>query len=216
MEVIAGIVLALFAFVLGLGFLYFGYRIFLVFLPIWGFFAGLWLGAHVTQLLLGTAFLGTVTGWIVGVIAGILLAVFSYFFYFLGVAIIGGAAGFALATGLLSALGIESGIILFILGLIVGIIAAVLTVGLNIQKYVIIILTALGGANGVVLSFLLLFGRVTAADLTASGNPMIPIYQDSLFWLLAWLVLTIVGFIYQQKTNRTYVFTKEMYVEGWG
>jgi len=216
MEVLAAIVLALFAFVLGLGFLFFGYRVFLVLLPIWGFFAGLWIGAQATHLLLGTDFLGTVTGWVVGVIAGFLLAIFSYFFYFLGVAIIGGAVGFALATGLLAALGIESSIILFIAGLVVGIIAAVLTIGLNIQKYVVIALTALGGANGVILSFLLLFGRVTTADLSASGNPIIPIYQDSPIWLLAWLVLAVLGFIYQIRINRTYEFTREMYIEGFG
>ena len=37
--------ISLFALILGLAFCFAGYRVFLVMLPIWGFFAGFWLGA---------------------------------------------------------------------------------------------------------------------------------------------------------------------------
>ncbi|MCB0039176.1 MAG: hypothetical protein KDE23_05810, partial [Caldilinea sp.] len=85
---------ALFALILGAAFCLWGYRIFLVLLPVWGFFAGFWLGAHSITLLLGEGFLATTTGWIVGFVVGILLALFSYLFYALAVAIIAGIAGY--------------------------------------------------------------------------------------------------------------------------
>ena len=39
---------------LGLAFCFLGYRIFLVLLPVWGFFAGFWLGVQTIALILGT------------------------------------------------------------------------------------------------------------------------------------------------------------------
>ena len=71
----------LFAAIIGIGFLLWGYRIFLVMLPIWGFFAGFWLGAGGISLFLGQGFLATVTGWVVGFALGVIGAVLSYLFY---------------------------------------------------------------------------------------------------------------------------------------
>ena len=69
---LATITLALFAVLLGVAFCFAGYRFFLVMLPIWGFFAGFWLGAQTTVLLFGDGFLATTTGWVVGFVAGII------------------------------------------------------------------------------------------------------------------------------------------------
>ncbi len=79
---------ALFALIVGLAFCFAGYRVFLVMLPIWGFFAGFWLGAEVTTLLFGSGFLATTTGWVIGFVVGLLGAVLSYLLYFLGVALL--------------------------------------------------------------------------------------------------------------------------------
>jgi hypothetical protein len=87
---------------------------------------------------------------------------------------------------------------------------------LNVQKYVVIVLTAVGGANALLLSILLLLGKVTTDMLQASGSPILPILQDSWFWAIGWLILAGVGIFFQIKTNRTYKFSKENYVEGWG
>ena len=59
------ITLALFSVLLGAAILLAGYRFFLVMLPIWGFFGGLWLGAYAVTLILGTGFLATTTGLVV-------------------------------------------------------------------------------------------------------------------------------------------------------
>jgi Domain of unknown function (DUF4203) len=210
------IILALFALLIGVAFCFWGYRVFLVLLPIWGFFAGFWLGAEAITLLFGDGFLATTTGWIVGFIAGLILAVLSYLFYMVGVALVAGVVGWSLASGLLAAIGLDSGIIVFIISLITAIVVAGLVLFFNVQKYVIILLTALGGANAIVLSGLLLLGKVTTDMLAASGNPVKPILADSWFWLIAWLILAGLGFFFQIKNNPDYEFSKEYYVEGWG
>jgi hypothetical protein len=213
---LATITLAILAVLLGAAFLLVGYRFFLVMLPIWGFFGGFWIGAYAISLLLGTGFLATATGLVVGFVVGIIGAVLSYLFYIVGVLIIAGAFGGALGSGIMSALGFDPGLIMTIVTIISGLVAAGLTLVLNLQKYVIIVLTAMAGAVLVILAGMLLFGQVTVADLQAGGNFVQPIFQGSWFWGIVWLVLAIAGVVVQIRANRTYAFSREMYVEGWG
>ena len=200
----------------GIAFCFYGYRVFLVMLPIWGFFGGLWLGAYVVTLIFGTGFLATTTGLVVGFVVGIVGAVLSYLFYMVGVLIIAGAFGGSLASGIMGALGFDPGLIMAIVSIVAALIAAGLTLLLNLQKLVLIVLTAMAGAVLVVLAGMLAFGQVTVADLQAGGNAIQPIFEGSWFWGIVWLVLAIVGVVVQIRANRTYVFTRDMYVEGWG
>jgi hypothetical protein len=213
---LATITLALLAVLLGLAFCFAGYRFFLVMLPIWGFFGGFWIGAYAISLILGSGFLATTTGFVVGFVVGIIGAVLSYLFYFVGVLIIAGAFGAALGSGIMSALGFDPGLLTTIVAIISGLVAAGLTLVLNIQKYVIIAISAMAGALLVILSGMLLFGQVTVADLQSGGNFVQPIFQGSWFWGLVWLALVIAGVVLQIRANRTYAFTREDYVEGWG
>ncbi len=193
-----------------------GYRIFLVMLPIFGFFAGFWLGAEAVALIFGTGFLVTVTGWVVGFILGLILAVLSYLFYFIGVALIALAAGAALGAGVMGAFGFDSGLLLFIVEIVSALVVAGLTLVFNLQKYVIITLTALGGANAIVLSPLLLFGRISLASVSGAGSAIKPVLQDSWFWLVIWLIIAIGSIVYQVRSNRSFTFNRDIYVEGWG
>jgi len=208
--------LALFAVLLGLGFCFVGYRLFLVMLPIWGFFAGFWIGAQATSLLLGSGFLGTTTGLIVGFVVGIIGAVLSYLFYTLGVVIIAAGFGGAVGSLVMGALGFDPGFLTTVVIVISGLVAAGLTLVLNLQKYVIILFTAAAGAALIVLSGMLVFGQITIAELQTGSNFLQPIFEGSWLWGIAWLVLAIVGLVTQIRANRTYIFKKEMYVEGWG
>jgi hypothetical protein len=207
---------ALFALLVGAAFSLWGYRIFLVLLPIWGFFAGFWLGAHGITMLFGDGFLATTTGWIVGFVTGFLLAIFSYLFYALGVAVIAGVIGYAIGSGMMAAMGLTAGWVLFIVGVTVAVMVIALTLFLNLQKYVIITLTALGGANAILLGVLLLFNRVSLTGLRGAGNAIQPVLADSWFWSLAWLLLAAGSIFYQVRSNRLYRWQKEYYAEGWG
>jgi hypothetical protein len=213
---LATLTLALFAVLLGLAFCFAGYRFFLVMLPIWGFFGGFWIGAYAISLILGTGFLATTTAIVAGVVVGIVGAVLSYLFYMVGVLIIAGAIGGALASGIMSALGFDFGLLMAIVILASVLLAAGLTLLLNLQKLVIIVLSAMVGASLCVLSGMLLFGQVTVAQLQAGGNFFQPIFQGGWLWGIVWLALAVVGALIQFRANRNYVFQKEMYVEGWG
>jgi hypothetical protein len=201
---LATVTLALFAVLLGAAFCFAGYRFFLVMLPIWGFFGGFWIGAYTVSLILGGGFLATTTGLVVGFVVGIV-----------GVLIIAGAFGGALGSGVMGALGFDPGLITAIVALVSALIAAGLTLLLNLQKYVIIVFTAMAGAVLIAFSSMLLFGQITVAELQTGRNLIQPVFQGSWFWSIVWLVLTIIGTVVQIRANRTYAFTREMYVEGW-
>jgi hypothetical protein len=146
----------------------------------------------------------------------VIAAVLSYLFFKLGVAIVAAGIGAALGSGFMAALGFETGFLVTIVVLICAIAAAVLAVLFRIDKYVIIAITAISGANALLLSVMLLIGRVSVEDLPTTGNSIQPILQDSWFWLIVWLVVAIAGFVVQVRYNRDYDFTPDRYVEGWG
>jgi hypothetical protein len=147
---------------------------------------------------------------------GVICAVLSYLFYMVGVAIVAGAVGAALGSGVMTTLGFDPGLLVTIVAIVSALIAIGLTLLLSLQKYVVIALSAMAGANLILLSVLVLILRIPLDRLQHGGNLINPIVQDSWLWLIAWLVLVLAGIAVQVRANRTYVFTQEMYVEGWG
>jgi hypothetical protein len=206
----------LLAILIGAAFCFLGYRLFLVLLPILGFFAGFWLGAEAMSLLFGTGFLASTTGIVVGIIFGLILAVLSYFFYYAGVIIIAAIIGYALGSGLMMAIGFDAGLISALVGIVVAVVVAGAAILFNLQKYVIIILTSLAGANAILLGVLLFLGRVSLDSITISRDTIQPVMQDSWFWALAWVVIAAFGIYIQVRSNGTYEFDKSQYVGDWG
>ena len=201
---------------IGLVLLLWGFRAFLVLLPIFGFFAGFWLGAHAISAIFGGGFLADVTGFVAGVVIGLILAVFSYLFYAIGIAIVAAAIGYGLGAGLMQAIGLEAWWIVVPVGIVLAIVVLVLTFAFNLQEYVITVLTAIAGANAILLAMLTLIGRVSLAEIQGAGSTILPVLQDSWFWLLVWILLAIVGVVYQLRSNQTYTFTSDEYATGWG
>ena len=206
----------LFALLIGALFCFMGYRVFLALLPVWGFFAGFWLGAEGVALLFGSGFLATTTGIISGIIVGLILAVLSYFFYFAGVIIIAAIIGYGLGSGVMVAIGLDPGLISALVGIVTAIIVIGVTLLFNLQKYVIIFLTSLGGANAILLGILLFLGRVSLDSIATARDAIQPVLQDSWFWALAWIVVAAFGIYTQIRTHRTYEFNKSQYVADWG
>jgi hypothetical protein len=85
----------------------FGARVFFALLPAFGFVAGFLLGAEAVGLALGEGFLATVAGWVAGLLLGFALAVLAGLWFWAGIVILSGAFGWALASGILVALGVE-------------------------------------------------------------------------------------------------------------
>jgi hypothetical protein len=177
-----------------------GYRLFLVLLPIWGFFFGFMLGAQSLQALLGIGFLATVTSWVIGFFVGAIFAVASYLFYMVGVAVLAGSLGYMLAVGLLNLIGLDLTLIVWIVGIAAAIALAYVTIRFNIQKYVIIIATAVGGAGTVVGTLVLGITGMNLASLIT--NPVQIILQNSWWWALVFLALAIGGAIVQIRSTR--------------
>ncbi len=193
---------AILALIIGVLALVAGYRLFLLLLPIWGFFAGFAMGAHATTLIFGTGFLSTATSWIVGFVAGLIFAVLSYLIYIVGVALLSAAFGYFLGAGIML-LFLDPGLIVTLVGLAGAVVMAFVVLAFNIQKPVLEFITSFGGATAVLTGILLLFGRISLEAL--AENPVRMVLDDSIFWLIVWLVLGFVGFGVQIASNRTYV-----------
>ena len=191
-----GLIALLFGLMLCLG----GYRFFLFLIPFWAFFFGFGLGAQSIQALFGDAFLATITSWVVGFSVALIFAVLSYLFYVAAVALIAGSLGYALAVGLVQAIGLDFGLIAWLLGLAAGVALAVITLRFNLQKWIIIAATSFMGAGVIVGVFLALFGRLPSAEFVQ--NPVRLALQNSPFWLIVFLIVAAVGIVGQAAVNR--------------
>jgi len=188
--------------IFGLTALFAGYRLFLVLLPIWGFFAGFAIGAQALQALFGTGFLSELTSWIVGLAVGILFAVLSYLFYLVGVAILAGSIGYALGAGIIFAINPDWNLLAFLVGIVAAIVVAALVILLNIQKWVIILLTSIGGAGAIIAALLIMFGIVSLADV--GQNAIISYWRENWLWYLVGIALAVVGFFAQAQSTSQY------------
>jgi hypothetical protein len=198
-ELFCGTMIAL---LLGLVICFGGYRLFLFLLPIWGFFFGFALGAQTLQALFGQGFLATTTSWVVGFFVGALFGLLSYLFYVVGVGILAGSLGYALGAGFMNLIGIDWGLLVWIVGIVVAVVAIAVTFYFNLQKYVIIVATAIGGAGVIVGT--LMFGLIGVTLAKFFENPIRFALQDSPLWTIVFLVVAIAGIAVQILTTRAW------------
>lgn len=177
-----------------------GYRVFRVVLGIYGFF----LGAFVATSAMGTSD----TAWLVGgaLIGGLAGALILIAAYFIGVALIGaGLAALAvnIVWGQIS--GGEPPALAIIIAAVIGALAS-----LSLQRYVIVIGTAFGGAWTAVVGAIAIAGDRVVQSAEAIGRapadrpdvwvlyPMNPAPGQT--WVLVvWIVLGIVGLFVQMR-----------------
>jgi hypothetical protein len=186
----------------GLAVTFGGYRLFLILLPIWGFFFGFFLGAETVQVIFGIGFLATVTSWVAGFIVGAVFAILSYLFYIFAVAILSFSAGYGLTVGILDAIGLNLGFLVWIIAVIIGVVVAVAVIAFNIQKYAIIVITALGGTAAIIYTLLGLFGGFALVELLL--GPVRLAVRNSFWWLLFFLVVAGAGIVFQIRANRSF------------
>ena len=182
----------------GLALTFAGYKLFRILLPIWGFFFGLWLGAQSIQVLFNEGFLTTVTSWVVGLIVGVLFAVLAFSFYLFAVAVIAASLGYFVAVGLLLWLGMQWGFLVWLIAIIAAIALVAVTLIFNLQKWVIILATAVLGAGLIVGVFTALFKPLPLL----LENPVKVMLQTSPLLLIVFLLLVIFGIIVQSRTSR--------------
>ncbi|MBV9324013.1 MAG: hypothetical protein JO352_09535 [Chloroflexi bacterium] len=130
----------------------------------------------------------------------VIFAVLSYLFYFVAVAVVAAALGYGLGVTVVEAIGINFGLIVWLVGVVLAIIVAALVLALNIQKLVIVVATALLGAEVIVGTFLFLFGGLPETQLLQ--NPVHVALQVSPFCAIVFIVLAVLGIIAQLQSNR--------------
>lgn len=173
-----------------------GYRLFRIVLAIYGF----GLGAVIASSVVGvTNTVGMIVAALGGGVVGALTLVFAYF---AGIALVGGALGALLSHGLWTEFGSGEPPPLLIVGAsVAGAIAAMF-----LQRYVIIVGTAFGGAWTTVVGVMSIVQGQAARP--AGAEPVWILYPtlpaDSRLSLLAWLGLGLAGTAIQLAvTGRT-------------
>jgi Domain of unknown function (DUF4203) len=179
-----------------------GYRLFLILLPIYGFFFGLSFGAHSVQALFGDGFLSTTTSWVVGFFVGLLFALLSYLFWVFAVALIAGSLGYALVAGFFGLFDADLTVVVWIVGVAVGVVFALGAIALNLQKAIVIVATALLGAWSVIGTFLFLFTSATPEMIADDGMQIV--LDDHPLWFLIFAVVAAIGMAFQFRANRGY------------
>ncbi len=208
---IEGIIAGLIALGIGLLFAYYGFRLFLVLLPIWGFFAGFLLGAGAMTALFGEGFLVTVTSWVAGLVVGVLFAVLSYLYYWFAVIFVGASLGYMAGIGLMTLLGIGDGVLAFIVGVATAVAFAIVFIFLRVPKYLIIVATSFGGAFAAIAGLLLLLGLVPLSALSKGTIGAYVEHNLSWVWVAAAVALGVVAIFFQTRTTGARDVTYEDY-----
>jgi hypothetical protein len=191
------LVLAILALLIGLAFAFGGWRFFLLLLPLWGFLLGFDLGTEAMRALFGDGTFATITSWVVGFVVAVAFAVLSYFFYYAAIAIMAGTVGYAVGASAWGLIGSDTGLIAFVIGLVVAVALALAVLALNVPKYLVIVVTGLGGAAAILLGWFLLIGKVPADNVTwfQVGH----LIKDNWIYLIVWAVLAAAGMVAQLR-----------------
>ena len=189
--------IALFALIIGLAFCFGGWRFFMILLPLWGLFVGFNVGTDVVSAIFGDGTFATVTSWVVGFVAALIFAVFSYLWYYFAIALLGAGLGYAIGSGAWGLIGNEQGFIAIVLGLVVGAVFAVGILALNVPRLLVIVVIGLAGAVTMLAGWFVLIGKMPTDQIhwTYVGK----LITDSWFYLVIFGVVAAAGILAQMK-----------------
>lgn len=176
-----------------------GVRVFFLLLPLWGFIAGLAIGAQGLAAVLNEGFLATLVSWAAGIALGLVFAVTAVLWVWAAVIVLAFSVGTTVGSGLLLALGFSPGILPFAAGIVLGAALVVLAIAIDAPVLLVAILTSLGGAAYAVAGALLFLGRLELADL--SGGAVGAIRGEPLA-VVGWLVLAAAALVVQLQEAR--------------
>ncbi len=180
-----------------------GYRLFLVLLPIWGFFVGFFLGALTIQWISSEALLASFTSWVVGFFVGLIFAILSYLSYFIAVGLISFSLGYGATVAALEWIGMDFGFLLGLIAVVLGITVALVLYFFNIQKYAIIAATAVGGTGLMIYS---LMGIIFNEPVDLTLDPVRTALDNPNWWmfLVFFIIFAGIGSISQIRANRDF------------
>lgn len=172
-----------------------GYRVFRVVLAIYGFILGALLAS---SFMPADQTLWMILTWLGGGLAGAVILVLAYF---VGVALLGAGLGAAAAHMISAALGVEPTLVIVIVASVAGALAA-----MALQRYVIIVATAFGGAQTALIGAAALMGETGVGQAATQAvyrvyplDPMPDTYWDA--WIS--LALGLAGLVVQLAITGT-------------
>lgn len=192
----SAILYAIISILLGLVLLLFGVRFMKLTVAVIGFL----IGAGLTSALLASS------GWdqnivtLVALAGGITLASIAFWFYEIAITL-----SMAYFFGnLVYAIALSSQLqhmTALIIAIVVGVIAFVLLRAINIVEMLFAAVTSFQGANAIVVGvYVLLYADKLAV---AESNAYAVVITASGLWLIAWIVLAVLGFMYQLSAYKT-------------
>ncbi|MGB4762201.1 MAG: hypothetical protein WBP12_02470 [Candidatus Saccharimonas sp.] len=182
--------------VIGLAVGLLGLKLFRVLLPVAGLVAGATIGYTGFQGIFGTGVASTTVAVLVAIVFGLVLAVLSYAFFDIALAVLMGAALSSLFTLLGVALGLSAnGFVVFLLsvsGFIIGITLA-LSSGLLTESLVTLV-TAFVGTGFILGGVFLLSSGISMNDLATNGiiASVAQRVDTSFWWVLVWIAGAVV------------------------
>lgn len=185
-----------------------GYAALRVIITLLGAWVGLLLGAAVAAGATGQAAFTTPATWVGAVLGALLLGALAFSLYRAAVIIGTGALGYVVATALAAALGVDGTLALRVIGLVAAVLLAVVALATDLPAVLLVVLTALAGANIAVTGLLLLLQAADLGDLEAGRVPAAVAVQAG----LGTLALAVVGAIVQLRGVRT----EQRMRAGWG
>ena len=172
----------------------YGVRVFYLLLPLWGFVAGVLLGAEAVGALLGDGFLATAAGWGAGIVLGLAFAVTATLWLWAAVLVLAFSVGAELGSGLVLAVGIEPGVFAFAAGILVGVGLVLVAIAIDGPVLLVAVLSALGGAALVMDSALLILGRLQVGDLEGG---VVAALRGQPLMIVGWLLLAGFALVHQ-------------------
>jgi len=191
-----GILVGLVVIIVGLAWAFYGLRAFTILLPIWAFIVGFGAGASWIQELFGGGFLATTTSWVGGFFIGLVLALLSYFLYYAAVVLLGGALGYTLAAGFAVGIGLPN-FLAIIVGLVAGAALGAAVLLLAMPAFLVVWLSAIGGATAVANGLLILLGRIDLKDI--EGGLGQGLLRDPAIAVVIVIVVAAAGIYYQMR-----------------
>jgi hypothetical protein len=174
-----------------------GYVAMRTIIPLWALFGGFMFGAGLVASVGDDGFLRSAAAWIVGIAVGLLFASVAYLYFEVSVVVAMATAGFALGTGLLTALGVRWSWLVVLGGLAAGVLLALLAIASDLPAFLLIALTVLGGATTIVFGLMLLVGTLQTDELDDASTT--ELVDASWWWYAVYLAAVIAGFIAQSR-----------------
>lgn len=189
--------LTIFGLIFGVLVVFNGYTIFRSILPLLGAIFGFFLGLQTMFFVFGVGLLSTLTSLIVGTVLGVVFAGLSYLFYRVAISLIAASLGYAIGVSIMQWIGLGSGIITWIVGILLGAAFIYITFRFKLEKYVIVVETALIG-SAIIVSTLLL-GMETTSPTIILNNPIQELLTYSPLWAILFVVVAVAGVVVQIK-----------------